>query len=59
MRRKYFCFFIKPREYSSYTRFEKIMLCLRIGYFKEAIRLIRGKYSHYLWETHEDNPMPF
>lgn len=59
MRKKYFCFFIKPRKYSSYTRFEQFFLALRIGYFKEAWRLVRGKESGYVWEEWENMPIPF
>ena len=66
-RPKRFCFFIKPQwGYDSrvgfsekYTRFEEICLAIRIGYFKEAIRLLIGKRSSYIWEGIEDNPMPF
>ena len=60
-----FCFFIKAKDGDiqkplvKYTRLEEFCLALRIGYFKEAIRLLRGKQSRYIWEGLEDNPMPF
>ena len=60
-RPKRFCFFIKPKDDhpEKYTRFEEFFLALRIGYFKEAIRLLCGKRSNYIWEGLEQNPMPF
>ena len=60
-RPKRFCFFIKPKdEYpESYTRFEEFFLALRIGYYKEAWRLLRGKPRRYIFEGIENNPMPF
>ena len=67
IRTKPFCFFIKPKwGYHSkygfseqYTRFEEICLALRIGYFREAVRLLLGKTSNYIWEGTEENPMPW
>ena len=60
-RPKRFCFFIKPKdEYPEfYTRFEEFFLALRIGYYKEAWRLLIGKQRRYFFEEIEDNPMPF
>ena len=67
IRTKRFCFFIKPQwGYDSrvgfsekYNHFEEICLAIRIGYFKEAWRLICGKQSSYIWEGLENHPMPF
>ena len=42
-----------------YNRFQKVWLALRIGYIKEASRLILGKSDNYIWEGTERNPMPF
>ena len=60
-RPKRFCLFIKAKDNlpEYYTRLEKILLALRIGYYQEAWRLIRGKGSNYIFEGLEDNPMPF
>ena len=60
-RPKRFCFFIKPKDEHPeyYTPFEEFFLALRIGYFKTAWRLLRGKPSNYIFEGLEDNPMPF
>ena len=64
-RPKRFCFFIKEidgdihKPFRKYTRFQEFCLALRIGYFREAWRLLRGKPSRYIWEGEENNPMPF
>ena len=60
-RPKRFCFFIKSKDKHPeyYTRFEEFFLALRIGYFKTAWQLLRGKPRHYIFEGNENNPMPF
>ena len=64
-RSKRFCFFIKEidgdihKPFRKYTRFQEFFLALRIGYFREAWRLLRGKPSRYIWEGMENCPMPF
>ena len=64
-RPKHFCLFIKQidgdihKPFRKYTRFQEFCLALRIGYYKEAWRLLRGRQSRYIWEGLEDNPMPF
>ena len=50
--------FVK-RKGTSYTQYQKVVLALRIGYYKEAFRLICGKPSNYIWEGCEDNPLPY
>ena len=61
LRPRRFCFFIKPKDEhpAYYTRLERFFLALRIGYYKEAWQLLRGKPSNYIWEGMENNPMPF
>ena len=64
-RPKRFCFFIKRidgdihKPFRKYTRFQEFCLALRIGYFKEAWSLLRGKRGNYIWEGEENNPMPW
>ena len=64
-RPKRFCFFIRPKDsdiqkpFEKYTRREEFFLAIRVGYFREAWRLLRGKPSNYIWEGLENNPMPF
>ena len=60
-RPKRFCLFIKPKDDypEKYTRCEEFFLALRIGYFKEAWRMLCGKRSSYFWEGTENSPFPF
>lgn len=64
-RPKRYCYFIKAKDgdihkpLDKYSRCAEIFLALRIGYFKEAWRLMCGKRSNYIWEGNENNPFPF
>ena len=56
-----FCLFIKRKRFhsGSYNRFEIVCLAIRIGYWKEALRVACGRPSKYLWEEYEDKPLPY